>query len=113
MALLVPTYGQLGAALGVILGETAVLAVQVLLCGINQIRAILNGRGVIWYAVGAVLCGGFALLPQAFMEAGTIRLVVSVASGVLVYTATLLVVRDTYVLGIARMILAKMGKRSV
>lgn len=81
LALLTKPYGQIGASIGMVLGEIVVLVAHAKLCGKDQLHRILDGRRILSYAVGAVLVYFVARFPRLFFEAGFLRLALSAVLG--------------------------------
>lgn len=94
LAILVPRYGQIGAAWGMLVGELVVLIGHLLWCDRSELAAIFDRKSSVQYLAGALLCTAFARLPHLFMERGAVRLVVSIASGALVYGIYLLALKN-------------------
>lgn len=94
MALLVRPFGHVGAALAMLLGESAVLAGHGLICKKREPALVARMESLPRYALGALFTAGAAFLPYAFMSAGAARLFLSVAAGAGVYFVYLLVLRD-------------------
>lgn len=86
-------HGQIGAALGMLLTETAVATIQLIFSGRDQLR-LFESKIVMRYIVGALICGGGALLPYFVLHIGFVRLAVSTSLGILIYMTYLLILKD-------------------
>jgi len=100
LALLVPSYGQVGAAWGMLAGEFTVLIGHSIICGRSELKKIFRFKSLVQYLAGSVLCAGAALVPYLWLQSGFTRLVVSTVLGVFVYCIYLLALRNEHILAI-------------
>lgn len=100
LALLVPPYGQVGAAWGMLAGEFTVLIGHSIICGRSELKKIFRFKSLVQYLAGSVLCAGAALVPYLWLQSGLARLIVSTVLGVFVYCIYLLALRNEHILAI-------------
>lgn len=110
MALLVRPLGHVGAAWGMLMGETAVFLTQALMCGRGELRAVIDRRALLSYGAGAILSGLVAWWVRGNLHTGLVpRLGLSVAAGVLTYGAVLCATRDQFVCALCLRFKARKG----
>jgi O-antigen/teichoic acid export membrane protein len=102
MTLLVPRFGQVGAAIGTLIGESTVLVCHLAITGREERSRLFSGSGILRYGAGAVLTGAAALAPRLFLEVGVLRLCVCIAFGIATYFAYLLAAGDPIFVSVLR-----------
>jgi O-antigen/teichoic acid export membrane protein len=107
MVLLVPRCGQIGAAIGMLLGECAVLAGHLVIVGAEERRRLFARSGLLRYGAGALAAGSAALAPRLLLGPGVARLCLDVAAGAAAYLAYLACARDPILRGALRRVLRR------
>ena len=99
----VKPFGQVGAALGMLAGETSVLVAHICFCGRKAISMVFSRKRLFHYLLGGALCGLVAYFISKLSGIMiVVRLILAIGTSGLFYLAFLLAVKDDFALFILR-----------